>query len=224
MTEINTDQLTALVSATASSVDNIAYDVQAQVGLSAYLGTLADLVLKLMNRITVPSVTLVSGGSAGAVALAFPAAGTPGGSGIQGLYQGVPFNISAAGTISAEFTSAFSTTSLTIRRVLVGLSLGDVSARTSGFASNVGTLTFIVGSAYNVSVANAASTGGVSAWFNQVPLPKHSAGLVPVGVINVPNSATTVSTGGISNTCLTFALREIYGLDLSAIIGQPVQP
>jgi hypothetical protein len=216
-------QLYALTSSQVSAIDGIQFDT-VQPELSAHLGTFAEMVLKLMNRLTTPSATLVSGGSAGAVALAFGAAGAPQGSGVQGLYQGVPFNVSGAGTISGEFPSAVSTTSLTIRRVLVGLSLGDISAVTSSIASNVGTLTFVVGSAYNVSVANAASNGGVSAWFNQVPLPKHSAGLVPVGAINVPNSATAASAGGISNTCLTFPLREIYGFDLSALIGNPVQP
>jgi hypothetical protein len=223
MTNITTDKLTATVSAQVSSIDGITYDFQQQVAASAHLGTMAELVLKLFNRLTVPSATLVSGGSAGSVALAFQTGGGPI-SGIEGLYQGVPFLISGAGTISAECTSAFSTTSMQIRRVLVGLSLGDISAVTSSIASSVGTLTFVVGSAMTVSVANAASDGGVSAWFNQVPLPKHSAGLVPVGAINVPNSATGASAGGISNTCLTFNLREIYGVDLSAIIGSPVQP
>lgn len=223
MPVITSERLLALVSAQVSAENGQVTNVGAQVAVSAYLGTIAEFMLKMMNRINTPSITLVSGGSAGAVALAFPTGGTAG-SAIAGLYHGVPFEVSAAGTKSAEFLSSFSTTSLTIRRVLVGLSMGDISAVTSSIASTVGTLVFIVGSAYTVSVANAASTGGVSAWFNQVPLPKASAGIVPVGAINVPNSATTVSTGGISNTCLTFNVREIYGFDMSAIIGQPVQP
>jgi len=223
MTMINTDVLTAKVSAQASAVDGVKYNVQQYPGQSAFLGTFAEFMLKLTNRLTTPSATLVSGGSAGAVAVAFPTV-TSGDGGLTGLYQGVPWRISAGGTLSAEIPSSVSTTSLTIRRVLVGLSLGDISAVTSSIASNVGTLTFIVGSAYSVSVANAASNGAVSAWFNQVPLPKHSAGLVPVGVLNIPNSATAASAGGISATCMRFPLRELYGFDMSAIIGQPVQP
>jgi len=220
MPVIVSERLLALVSARVSAENGQVTAVPAEVAASAFLGTIAEWMFKLTNRLTTPSATLASGGSAGAVELTLPGAL----SAIHGLYHGVPFIISAAGAKSAEFLSSFSTTSLTIRRVLVGLSMGDISAVTSSIASTVGTLVFVVGSAYNVSVANAASNGGVSAWFNQVPLPKASAGIVPVGAINVPNSATTVSTGGISNTCLTFNLREIYGLDLSAIIGTPVQP
>ena len=218
---VTTDTLYATVSAQASAVDGVPYDVVNKISTSAFLGTMAEFMLKMMNRITSISCTLVSGGSAGAVAVAFPTV-TSNDGGINGLYHGVPFRISAAGTLSGQPDSAVSTTSMTIRRVLVGLSLGDISAVASSMASTVGTLTFVIGSAYAVSVANAASTGAVSAWFNQVPLPKHSAGLVPVGVINVPNSCT--GSAGLSNTCLTFPLREIYGANLSALIGNPVQP
>jgi len=217
--DIASEKLYALVSAQASAVDGIAYDLTKNVGVSAFMGTMSELLLKLFNRLTTPSCTLVSGGSAGTVALAFPTVNS-GNAGVEGLYQGVPFRISATGTISGDLGSTASTTSTTIRKVLVGLSLGDISAATSGLASTVGTLTFVVGSAYNVSVALAASTGGVSAWFNQVPTPKHSAGLVPVGILNIPCSTTSL----ISNGMMTFPLREIYGMDLSAIIGTPMQP
>lgn len=213
---IQGNALYATVSATASAVDGVLYDTTNRVGASAFLGTMAEMMLKMMNRITSMSCTLVSGGSAGGVAVAFPTV-TSNDGGINGLYHGVPFRISAAGTISGQPGSAVSTTSTTIRRVLVGLSLGDISAVTSSIASGVGTLTFVIGAPYTISVANAASTGGVSAWFNQVPLPKYSAGLVPVGVINVPTSCT--GSAGLSNTCLTFPLRELYGFDMSAIIG-----
>jgi len=213
---LTTDTLYATVSAQASAVDGVAYDLTQRVSVSAYLGTMGELLLKLFNRINQISCTLVSGGSAGGVAVAFPTVNS-GDTGITGLYQGVPFRISATGTLSGQMDSAWSTTSVTIRRVLVGLSLGDVSAVASSMASSIGTLVFTVGSPYSVSVANAASTGGVSAWFNQVPLPKYSAGVVPIGVLNIPNSCP-VSTG-VSNTCMTFPLREIYGVNMSAIIA-----
>ena len=217
--DLTTEKLYALVSAQASSVDGIAYDLTKNVGVSAFLGTMAEMFLKMFNRLTTPSCTLISGTSAGSVALAFPTVNS-GNAGIEGLYQGVPFRISAAGTYSADLGSQASTTSTTIRKVLVGLSLGDISAVASSIASTVGTLTFVIGSAFNVSVAGAASAGGVSAWFNQVPTPKHSAGLVPLGIINIPNSTTSL----ISNAMITFPLREIYGLNLSAIIESPTQP
>ena len=217
--DLTSEKLYALVSAQASSVDGIAYDLTKTVAASAFLGTMAEMFLKLMNRLTTPSCTLVSGGSAGTVAVAFPTVNS-GNAGLEGLYQGVPFRISAAGTLSGDLGSLAITTSTTIRKVLVGLSLGDISGVASSIASTVGTLTFVVGSAYNVSVAGAASAGGVSAWFNQVPTPKHSAGLVPLGIINIPNSTTSL----ISNAMMTFPLREIYGLNLSAIIETPAQP
>ena len=217
--DLTSEKLFALVSAQASSVDGIAYDLTKNVAASAFLGTMAEMFLKLMNRLDKASLTLVSGTSAGSVALAFPTVNS-GDGGVTGLYQGVPFRISAGGTLSADLGSQASTTSTTIRKVLVGLSLGDISAVASSIASTVGTLTFVIGSAYAVSVANAASAGGVSAWFNQVPTPKHSAGLVPVGIINIPTSTVSL----ISNAMLTFPLREIYGLDLSAIIATPTQP
>ena len=217
--DLTSEKLYALVSAQASSVDGIVHDLTKVVAGSAFLGTVGEMFLKLMNRLTTPSCTLVSGTSAGAVAVAFPTVNS-GNAGIEGLYQGVPFRISAAGTISGDLGSLASTTSTTIRRVLVGLSLGDISAVASSIASTVGTLTFVIGSAYSVSVAGAASAGGVSAWFNQVPLPKHSAGLVPIGVLNIPTSTVSL----ISNAMMTFPLRELYGLDLSAIIGTPTQP
>lgn len=217
--DLKTEKLYALVSAQASAVDGVTYDTMSPVGTSAFLGTMAEMFLKLLNRVTSPSCTLVSGGSAGTVALAFPTV-TSNDGGINGLYQGVPFRISATGTLSADLGSQASTTSMTIRKVLVGLSLGDVSGVASSIASTVGTLTFVIGSAYAVSVAGAASAGGVSAWFNQVPTPKHSAGLVPVGILNIPTSTVSL----ISNAMMTFPLREIYGADLSAIIGNVTQP
>lgn len=220
MPVITSERLLALVSAQVSAENGQVTNVGTQAAVSAFLGTIAEAMLKMTNRITSPSAGLVSGASAAGVAIAFGAAGSPTGSGLQGVYQGVPFNISAAGTISGQLGSNASTTSLTIRKVLVCLSLGDISAVTSSIASNVGTLTFIVGSVYNVSVANAASTGAVSAWFNQVPVPKHSAGLIAVGILNIHNS----NVCSVSNQMMTFPLREIYGFDMSAVIGQPVQP
>ena len=215
---IATTQLYALMSAQASSVDGTLYDLTKTVTVSAYLGTMAEMFLKLFNRLGTPSCTLVSGTSAGAVALATPTVNS-GNAGIEGLYHGVPFRISAGGLLSADLASLASTTSMTIRKVLVGLSLGDISAVNSSMASTIGTLTFVIGSAFAVSYANAASNGVASAWFNQVPTPKASAGLVPVGIINIPTSTVSL----VSNGMLTFPLREIYGLNLSALVD-PVQP
>jgi hypothetical protein len=89
MADIRSYGLYATVSSTVSSVDGVPYKtVQPQV--SAFLMTMADFIQRTMNRIDTQSTTLVSGGSAGSVAVALGAAT----SGIQGSLQGVPFFVS----------------------------------------------------------------------------------------------------------------------------------
>lgn len=226
--ELHTTTLFARVSAQVSADDGQKQNITQLVGASAFMTNMADMLAKLFNRLTVPSCTLVSGGSAPAVALALPTVDS-GDGGIHGLWHGVPFRISATGTISGDPSSALNaitasqmdTTSTTVRKVLVCLSLGDISAVTSSIASNVGTLTFVNGSTYNVSYSLQASTGGVSAVFNKVPTPKASGNVIPVGILNIPNSYT--SGDGLANTMMTFPLRELYGVNLSAVFGSAVE-
>jgi hypothetical protein len=210
-------KLIARVSATVSGLDGVTHDVMQQPGASAFLGTLAEAYQKLMSKIDSPSATLVSGGSVAAVALNMNA--TDGASGIYGHFQGWPFRISAAGHLSGSPTSLISTASTTVRKVLVTLALSNLPVASS-IALDAGTVQFVYGSAYDVTASSVLS-GGVSATFNKVPLPKASAGEIPVGWLNVPNSHAT--SAGIADHMLITDYRETQGFDFSAImaINQP---
>ena len=180
--DLASERLYALVSAQASSVDGKLYNLVQTVGTSAFLFTGAEMFQRMMNKITSPSATLISGGSAGAVAVTMT--GLP--SGINGLFHNWPFSFSAAGALSAQPTSLISTASTNIRKVLVTLGMSAFTPQSS-FALAGGTVQFVYGSVFTTS-AGAVTSGGQSAYFNSVPLPKPSAGEIPLGWINVFNS------------------------------------
>lgn len=222
MAEIKTEQLYALVSVVTSGLDTRPVGT-VQPAISAYLGTMYDFMFKQLNRITVASVTISTGASAQTVTVNFPSAV----SGVQGLIQGIPFILSSvsADGLSGTVLSTVSTGSTTIRKVLVGLafSLPVVSSIAIGCAATSGYtgMVFVYGSAFATS-ANAVNSGGASTFFNSVPLPKASAGMVPIGWLNIPNNFA-VSTA-LSVTMFLNDYREIQGLHLSLIQGTVQQP
>lgn len=222
MGELHTDVLYARVSAQVSSIDGIAHDVLKQVAASAYLGTMAEMLQKLMNRIDSPSATIASGGSAGSVQITLGTAAPV--SGLKGRHHGWPFFLSATGALSGSPTSAYSTTSSQIRKVLVTLGMsalpGDASY-VSSLALGGGTVQFVYGSVFATS-AGAVNSGGASAFFNKVPLPKASAGEIPIGWLNFYNSFTPSTM--IANHTMITDYRVTQGVDLSAVLGTVQQP
>lgn len=218
--DVRSEKLYGVVSASVSAGDGIAYKFTGPEPLTSAtpaLMTMAELIRRLATHITTPSTTIVSGGSAGSVALAFGTA-TP--SGIAGMFHGWPFVLSAAGTISAQPTSLISTASTTIRKVLVTIGMSALPVQSS-LALAGGTVQFVYGSAYTVS-AGAVTAGGQSAYFDLVPLPVPSAGEIPVGWLNVYNSFAT--SAGIANTQMIVDYRTTQGVDLSALLTGTPQP
>lgn len=216
---IKSTKLYATISAPVSAIDGIQYKTTTT-QVSAFLGTMLEMFHRLNNRILTASTTLVLGGSNASVAVGTSGAGGASGmSGIMGTIQGWPFFV-AGEALSATPGSAISTNSNTIRKVLVCLTASSLpvasSLATAGFS-----LQFVYGSAYSVS-ANAVSTGGASAYFNKVPLPKPSAHQVPVGWINVPNSFS--SGGTISTPMLITDYRETQGVNFDLIMSAIQQP
>ena len=206
--------LYAVVSAAVSAVDGIPYKTLTP-QVSAFMGSLGDLVFKMMNRMDTASATLVSGGSAGAVAIALTNSYSP----IQGSVQGVPFYMSGAdGAFSAQPGSAASTASNQVRKVLVCLTFSALPVASSLAA---GTVTFVVGSAMGTS-AGAVTTGGQSAYFNLVPLPRASANQVPVGWLNIPNS--WAASAGIADAMMITDPRETQGINLNMVMAGLPQP
>jgi hypothetical protein len=223
MPNVLTESIYALVSASVSAIDGKTYGVQnAQV--SAGMGTMFELMLRLFNHVDHPSAALISGGSAGAVVLA-----TPTSIGMSAVipitYQGVPYYLNSAAAVSGSPASnaspGYSTTSTTIRKVLVGLTFSALPLASSPGSNGGAAMVFVYGSAYTTS-AGVVTSGGASAYFNLVPLPKPSAGMVPVGWLNIPNSFA--ASAGIDNTMMICDLRATQGYDLSAIQGTIVQP
>lgn len=217
--DIKTEITYALVSASVSALDGKTHGYQGP-QLSAFLGTVYDFMFKTMNRITTASTSLILGGSNAAIAIGTSGMGSLSGvSGITGNFQGWPFFLTGEAR-SGTPTSLISTGSTTIRKVLVGLGFSalPVASSLDFTASNV---LFVYGSAFATS-SLACSTGGQSAYFNSVPLPKASAGMVPVGWLNVPNAFASGAT--ISTPMLITDWREIQGIDLSAIQGTVTQP
>lgn len=216
--DIRSEKLYALVSTAVSAGDGVQYKtVPGHLAASAFLDTMADFMAKSLNKITTASTTLASGGSAGAVAVGLGGDRT---SGIQGTIHGIPFHLSAAGTMSASPTSLISTASNTIRKVLVTLG-GLTVPPASSIGTASGSLGFVYGSAYATS-AGAVTTGGQSAYFNLVPLPKASAGEIPLGWINVTNSFAV--SAGLANHHLITDYRETQGVNLSLIMAGLIQP
>jgi len=219
MPEILSTRLYALVSASVSALDGIAHKTQGG-QTSSFLGTFAEMMLKLNNRILTASTTLISGGSAGAIAIGTSGAGGASGvSGIMGMINGWPFFLNGEPR-SAQPTSLISTASTTIRKVLVGLTFSAFPIASSFDMAQSG-VAFVYGSAFTTS-AGAVTSGGQSAYFNSVPLPKWSAGFVPVGWLNVPNSFAV--SANISTHMMITEYRETQGFAFSLFMTAIEQP
>jgi hypothetical protein len=218
--DVRSEKLFGYVSSPVSAGDGTPYKYTGPEPLTSAtpaLMTMAELIRRMVTHITTPSAAIVSGGSAGSVAIAFGTA-TP--SGIAGMFPGWPFVLSAAGTISGSPTSLISTASTTIRKVLVTIGMSAIPAQSSlGLAG--GTVQFVYGSAYTVS-AGAVTAGGQSAFFDLVPLPVPSANEIPVGWLNVYNSFAT--SAGIANTQMIVDYRATQGVDMSALLAGTPQP
>lgn len=229
--DVASEKLFAWVSAAVSAGDGLPYDYLGPqppppplaspgqalsftgvAGVSMPQITMLELVRRLATNITTPSTSINSGASAAAIAVAFGTA-TP--SGIAGQFQGVPFVLSAAGTLSGAPTSLISTTSNQIRKVLVTIGMSALAGQSS-LALAGGSVQFVYGPAV-VTSTNAVLSGGQElSYFDYVPLPQASANEVPVGWINVTNSFL-VSTG-IANHHMHSDLRVLQGLPLSAMM------
>lgn len=228
MPQVRGDMVYAVVSAAVSAGDGVTYDFTGPqppplnpatsisagvVGISNPQVDMLEVLRRCFTNITTPSTTIVSGGSAGSIAIGY-GADTP--SGIAGMYQGVPFRLSAAGTPSAQPTSLISTASNQIRKVLVALGMTTLPVASS-VALTAGTVQFTYGPAFTTS-ANAVTSGGQGlSYFDYVPLPKPSANEVPVGWLNVVNSFST--SAGIINSCMFTDFRVTQGLNFSAMMA-----
>lgn len=230
--DVRSTQVYGLVSAAVSAGDGVQYRVlQPQppaLGMSASPGPVSaptfgwdEMLRRLVTHLISPSATIVSGGSAGAVAIAFGANTFGGASGILGMFQGVPFVLSAAGTLSGNIPSGASTTSAQIRKVLVALGMSALPVASS-LALGGGTVQFTVGSAWATS-AGAVNSGSLKvSYFDSVPLPVASANEVPVGWLNIPNSYG--ASAGVSDTMMITDYRVTQGLNLSALLAGRPQP
>ena len=215
MVDLN-ESLVGFVSATVSSIDGRPYTTVTTPAASAGFGTMGELLHKLLNRIDSPSATLISGGVGGSVAISLPS--SVGNSAIRGTIQGVPFMLTNI-ALSGMPTSAASTGSTTIRKVLVCLAVSALPVASSLDAA-AGTVQFVYSSAFGTS-GGAVLSGGQSAYFNSVPLPKAHAGQIPVGWLNIPNSFA--QSAGISASMMITDPRETRGVNLSAFYA-PQQP
>jgi len=214
MTYIKTD---ALIANVESDVADATGTFTTLTPVEAFLGTMAEAMMKQHNRIESVSSTLVSGTAGTGVAIATAA--------VSGLYQGIPFKVSGAaaaisGTPGTALGSAMNTGTTQIRKIGVALSLGDVSALTSGVVITAGTMTFVLGS--TASTASLGAPLGSESAFADIPTPKFGPGHIPVGILQIPNDHS--SGDGLTAAMMTFNLREIYGYDFTKIIGTPVQP
>lgn len=219
MPDILTEQLYFLGSASVSAVDGIAHKTTpAAINTSAFLGTFAEFMHRLLNRIDSPSTTLISGGSGGSVALALPS--TIGASAIRGRLHGMPFALTTVG-ISGQPGSAISTTSAQIRKVGVAIVLSAFPPNSSFDATQNATVQFVIGSAFTTS-AGAVVSGGQSAYFNSVPNPRFSADQIPVGMLWVPNSFAP--SAGITNSLIQVDGRHWAGAQLSLFMAAITQP
>lgn len=208
--------LYALVSSTVSSVDGVPYKTQTP-AVSAFLGTMADFIFKMNNRIATASNTLISGGSAGAVAIA---GGGISATTVTGFVQGWPFLLSGVtGAFSGQPPSSVSTNSTQVRKVLVVLTFSALPVASS--IANAATVNFVVGSAWTTAASSVLS-GGVSATFNSVPLPKASGSDVPVGWLNIPNSFA--ASAGLADHMLITNYREVQGFNMTMIMQGMAQP
>ena len=230
--DVQSERLFVLTSANVSAGDGIVYDYvgpqQPALQLSPInwtgngsvsnpMVTMLEFMRRCMTHILTPSATIASGGSAGAVAITFGA--TP--SGYYGMFQGVPFQLSATGTLSAQPTSLISTASNQIRKVLVCIGMSALPVASS-LALGGGTVQFEYGSAMTTSAGAVTSGGQGISYFDYVPLPFPSANEIPVGWLNVPNSFAT--SAGIINSCMFTDYRVTQGLNFSAMMLGVQQP
>lgn len=232
MAQVRGDMVYAVVSSVVSAGDGVTYEVtipapapQSQPTVVTGNATnvtavsnpqvdMLEVLRRCFTNITTPSTTIVSGGSAGSIALAFGTA-TP--SGIAGMFQGVPFVISAAGTLSAQPASAISTASNQIRKVLVCIGMSALPVASS-LGLGGGTVQFTYGPAVLTSAGACTSGGQGLSYFDYVPLPKASANEIPVGWLNVVNSFA--ASAGIINSCMMVDYRVTQGLNFSAMMAQ----
>ena len=228
MVDILNDRAFAAVSAQVSAGDGIVVDTMTfqppASAASFMMQTTAELWRRAFTKVLSPSATLVSGGSAGSVALNFGA--TP--LGLWVMCQGQPAIISGTGTLSGSPTSnQGNTLSYQIRKILVTLpfpAFGASGPAGSSLGSTAITaLQFVYGSAMNTSALACTSGGQGASYFDMVPLPLASANEVPVGWINVFNSAS-MSALGLVASCLYSDLRILQGMNLSNILGTRIQP
>lgn len=181
----------------------------------------SEMLRRLVTHVISPSATVISGGSGGAVALG-PSSGMTTESGFAGRFQGVPFYFSTvSGAWSGQPLSGVSTASNQIRKVLVTVPMSALPVSTFA-ASGPANLTFVIGSAMTTS-ANAATSGGQTlSYFDSVPLPVPSAGEVPVGWLNWPNSQAV--SASIQTSWMMTDYRVTQGLNMSALLQGVPQP
>jgi len=227
--------LYAQVSNAVSAIDGIQNKVM-EVKTSAFLGTLAEVLMKMNNRILTPGTGLHLSDTAGTsvimsvVTSAFPGAfGNSAGTLV--LFHGVPYFLTGSAAISGTLVGSLASTGTTqIRKILVGLIMpsapasnaGAVLSYASGTAASNVRLGFVYGSVYAVSGAGAVSVGSDSA-FDAVPLPKASANFIPVGWLNVTCcAASTVLTLSAASVRVDF--RETQGANYSLFMSAIAQP
>lgn len=232
--DVRTEMVFANVSQAVSAGDGVTFDaVSPQPGMltgvvsmgtgngsiSAQRVTWQEMIRRMVTHITSPSATLVSGGSAGSVALNY---GTAALSGIAGMFQGVPFVLSGtANTLSGSPVSSISTASNQIRKVLVTLTMSALPPGSS-LALGGGGLGFVYGSAMLTSAGAVTSGGQAQSYFDYVPMPLPSANEIPVGWLNVYNSFAT--SAGLANTQMITDYRVTQGYNMSALLQGMEQP
>ena len=189
--------------------------------VSAPTFTWAEMIRRMFTHVTSPSATIISGGSTGAVALS-PSSGLTTESGFAGRFQGMPFYFSGvSGAISGQPASGVSTTSAQIRKVLVTVPMSAIPLSTFA-ASGPATLTFVIGTVVATSAGACTSGGQALSYFDSVPLPTPSAGEIPVGWLNIPNSFA--ASASIPTSCMITDYRVVQGINLSALLVGMPQP
>lgn len=232
--DVRTDMVFANVSTVVSAGDGVQYrDITPQpplvtnvVSMGTGVGSVSaqrqpweEVLRRVFTHIISPSATMVSGGSAGSIALNY---GTAAISGIAGMFQGVPFVLSAAAnTLSGAPTSSVSTASNEIRKVLVTITMSALPVASS-LALAGGGLGFVYGSAMKTSAGACTSGGQGISYFDYVPMPLPSANEIPVGWLNIPNSFST--SAGIANSNMITDYRVTQGYNMSALLQGRQQP
>lgn len=226
--DVRTEKVMAFVSSLVSAGDGIQYKTllpqppaDTKLGASHAQILWIEMLRRSLTYVASPSATIISGGSLGAIALS-PSSGMTTESGFAGRFQGVPFYFSGvSGAISGQPGSAASTASNQIRKVLVTVPMSALPVSTFA-ASGPANLTFVIGSAM-VTSANAATSGGQQvSFFDYVPLPVPSAGEIPVGWLNWPNSQA--ASAAIQTSWMITDYRAVQGLNLSAMMTGIPQP